>query len=142
MGVQRVGCVAGQRKRTPYVFLMKPKPTRFAAGLLGGLCALAAASCTADQVEPEHPAPTLMGVRYVQTQCADRWGQAPGTQALVNAARTYLAQQGLTLHQAQAGGTNTGAVCAACTCPTGLVLEGAVALAELPAVLALGFTQQ
>ncbi|MFC7668089.1 hypothetical protein ACFQT0_12370 [Hymenobacter humi] len=83
-----------------------------------------------------------MGVRYAQTQCADRWGQASGTQQLAAAAQAYLAQQGLTLHQPQASVKNAGAVCSACNCPTGLVLEGTVQPADLSAVLALGFTRQ
>ncbi|ALW85925.1 hypothetical protein AUC43_12955 [Hymenobacter sedentarius] len=118
---------------------MNPKPTRFAAWLFGSLCTLAAVGCTC---ELEDPAPELVGVRYAQTQCADRWGQAPSTQQLVAAAQGYLAQQGLTLHQPRASVKDAGAVCTACTCLTGLVLEGAVQPADLPAVLALGFTKQ
>ena len=83
-----------------------------------------------------------MKVRYAQTQCADRWGQASGTQQLVAAAQAYLVRQGLTIHQAQARVDNAGAVCTACTCPTGLVLEGAVPPADVAAVRALGFTKQ
>ena len=79
-------------------------------------------------------------MRYAQTQCADRWGQAQGTQQLVAAAQGYLAQQGLVLQQLRARVINAGAVCNACTCPTGLLLEGAVGPTDLPAVLALGFT--
>ena len=118
---------------------MKPKPTRFTTWLLGGLCAIAAAGC---DCEKEAPAPELVGVRYAQTQCADRWGKASDTQQLVAAAQTYLAQQGLTLHQPQASGKTDEATCTACTCPTGLVLEGRVQPADLSAVLALGFTKQ
>jgi hypothetical protein len=118
---------------------MKPKPTRFAARLLGLLCVLATAGCAS---EKQGPAPDLIGVRYAQTQCADRWGQASGTQQLVTVAQAYLAQQGLALHQPQASVKNAGAVCNACTCPTGLVLEGTVSPADVTAVLALGFTKQ
>ena len=117
---------------------MTPFP-RFAAWLLSGLCALATVSCTSEEKNPE---PELVGVQYAQTQCADRWGQAPGTRQLVAAAQAYLAQQNLTLYLAQVSVKNSGAVCAACTCPTGLVLEGAVQPADLQAVLALGFTKK
>ena len=117
---------------------MNSKPARFAGYLLGGLCAVAAASCTSKKADPN---PDLMAVRNDQTQCADRWGQAQGTQQLVAAAQTYLAQQGLTLHQPRASATSISAVCSACTCPTGLVLEGSVQPADLAAVLALGFTK-
>ena len=123
----------------PFIPLpMTPFP-RFAAWLLSGLGALATVSCTSEEKNPE---PELVGVQYAQTQCADRWGQAPGTRQLVAAAQAYLAQQNLTLYQAQASVKNSGAVCAACTCPTGLVLEGAVQPADLQAVLALGFTKK
>ena len=117
---------------------MTPSP-RFAAWLLSGLCALATVSCTSEE---KNPGPELVGVQYAQTQCADRWGPAPGTQQLAAAAQAYLAQQNLTLYQAQASVKNSGAVCTACTCPTGLVLEGAVQPADLQAVLALGFTKK
>lgn len=118
---------------------MNPKPTRFACWLLVSLCAMAAVSCTSEKQAPD---PDLVAVRYSQTQCADRWGQAQSTQQLIIAAQTYLAQQGLTLHQPYASVKNVGMVCNACSCTTGLVLEGTVQSAELPAVLALGFTKQ
>lgn len=118
---------------------MEPNPTRFAAWLLGGLCMVAALGCAR---EKDPPVPDLVKVCYAQTQCADRWGQASGTQQLVAAAQAYLARQGLTIHQAQARVDNAGAVCTACTCTTGLVLEGSVPPADVAAVLALGFTKQ
>ena len=118
---------------------MKFEPTQVAAWLLGSLCAVAATGCAREEADL---APELVAVRYAQTQCADRWGQAAGTQQLVSVAQTYLAQQGLTLHQPQASVKSAGAVCAACTCPTGLLLEGKVQPADLAAVLALGFAKQ
>lgn len=125
---------------------MHSPATRFAAWLLGGLCAVAAAGCTHHSTEEVRPEPAvnqgLIGVRYAQTQCADRWGQASGPQQLVDMARAYLAQRNLTLSLAQASAKGPAAVCAACTCPTGLVLEGRVSPGDLPAVLALGFTEQ
>ncbi|RFP64770.1 hypothetical protein D0N36_12075 [Hymenobacter lapidiphilus] len=117
---------------------MKLKSLRHAAWFFGGLCALATASCASEK----DPAPDFVGVRYVQTQCADRWGQAPGTQELVIVAQAYLSQQGLTLHQPQASGQSMDVVCSACTCPTGRVLQGKVSPADLSSVLALGFTRQ
>ncbi|MBF9223530.1 hypothetical protein [Hymenobacter ruricola] len=124
---------------------MKRKPTRLATWLLSGLCAFAAVSCTGkkDEIQPE-PAQKqdLVAVTYAQTQCNDRWGQAQGTQQLVAKAQAYLAQQGLTLNQPQASVAGPPAVCAACTCPTGLVLEATVSPADLPAVLALGFAKK
>ena len=118
---------------------MNSKPARFAGYLFGSLCALAAVSCNSEKADP---APDLVAVRYAQTQCADRWGQASSPRQLIAAAQAYLAQQGLTLHQPQASGRNTGIVCSACSCPTGLVLEGMVQPADSAAVLALGFTKQ
>ncbi|MFC6224429.1 hypothetical protein ACFP2F_14355 [Hymenobacter artigasi] len=118
---------------------MDSKPTRFAYWLLGSLCAMAAVSCNSEKQDPD---PNLVAVRYAQTQCADRWGQAQGTQQLITVAQTYLAQQGLTLHQPSASVKNAGMVCNACSCTTGLVLEGTVQSADLPAVLALGFNKQ
>jgi len=112
---------------------------RFAAWLLSGLSALTTVSCTAEKKNPE---PELVGVQYEQTQCADPWGLTHGTQQLAAVAQAYLAQQGLTLYQPQASVKNSGATCAACSCPTGLVLGGAVQPADLQAVLALGFTKR
>jgi hypothetical protein len=124
---------------------MKRKPTRFATWLLSGLCAFAAVSCTCkkEDIRPEpEQKPQLVAVSYAQTQCADRWGQARGAQQLVAVAQAYLAQQGLTLNQPQAAATGTPSACAACTCPTGLVLEATVSPADLSAALALGFTKK
>ena len=126
---------------------MNQKPTRFATWLLSGLCAFAAVSCNCkkDEIRPEpeqKPKQELVTVSYAQTQCADRWGQAQGAQQLVAKAQAYLAQQGLTLNQPQAAASGQASACAACTCPTGLVLEAAVSPADLPAVLALGFTKK
>ena len=56
-------------------------------------------------------------------------------------AQAYLAQQGLALHQPRARVANAGAICNACHCPTGLVLEGTVPPADTAAMLALGFTK-
>ena len=124
---------------------MKPKSTRFATWLLSGLCAFAAMSCGCKEEEIQ-PAPEqkteMVGVSYAQTQCNDRWGQASTAQQLVSKAQAYLTQQGLTLHQPQASAKGQPAVCAACTCPTGLVLEATVSPADLSAVLALGFTKK
>ena len=117
---------------------MNLKLTRLTGLLLGILCVIGTMSCTSEE---KNPAPDLVAVRYAQTQCADRWGQAQSTQQLVAAAQTYLAQQGLTLHQPQAIVKNAGMVCNACSCTTGLVLEGTVQPADLPAMLALGFTK-
>ena len=118
---------------------MKFSPIRLSAGLLSSLCLIATASCA---FEKESPGPGLVRVSYAQTQCADRWGQARGTQQFVAAAQTYLFQQGLTLYKPQAIAKNLGFTCDACTCPTGLVLKGRVKPADLPAVLALGFVEQ
>jgi hypothetical protein len=126
---------------------MKRNPTRFAVWLLSGLCVLAAPGCicgpdTDTLPEPAQPETEQVAVSYAQTQCADRWGQARGTQQLVAVAQAYLAQQGLTLNQPRASVTGQASACAACTCPTGLVLEATVSPADLPAVLALGFTKK
>jgi hypothetical protein len=114
------------------------KTTRFAVWLLSGLCALASASCHKTTAEPTAE---VVEVSYAQTQCADRWGQASGVQQLQTVATAYLAQQGITGHTLQASAKAPAAVCAACTCPTGLVLAGSVRKADLPALLALGFTK-
>jgi len=107
---------------------------RLSAWLLGGLCAIASTGCHKTTAE-------LVEVSYAQTQCADRWGQANSTQQLQTVAKAYLAQQGITGHTLQASRTSAGAVCNACACPTGLVLAGTVRKADLPALLALGFTK-
>jgi hypothetical protein len=114
------------------------KTTHLTAWLLSGLCALASASC--QKTAPE-PTAEVVRVSYAQTQCADRWGQANGVQALQTVATAYLAQQGITGHTLQASVQSAGTVCNACACPTGLVLAGSVRKADLPALLALGFTK-
>ncbi|MDB5234638.1 MAG: hypothetical protein JWR44_1631, partial [Hymenobacter sp.] len=86
--------------------------------------------------EPEsnrHTAPFNSGQQSVASE----------TEGPLEAAdRRTTAQQGLTLNQAQANATGQPSACAACTCPTGLVLEATVSPADLPAVLALGFTKK
>jgi hypothetical protein len=122
---------------------MTRNASRFATWLLGSLC-FAATSCICGPKTdlPEPVQPELVAVRYAQTQCADRWGQAQGSQQLVEVAPAYLAQQGLTLNQPHARTTGPAAACNACTCLTGVVLEASVSPADLPAVLALGFTKK
>jgi hypothetical protein len=120
----------------PYLPLMKT--VRFATWLLSGWCTLASTSCHKTSVEPTEE---LVLVSYAQTQCADRWGQANSVQKLQTVATAYLAQQGITGHALQASVQGSAAVCNACTCPTGLVLAGSVRKADLPALLALGFTK-
>ena len=116
---------------------------RFATWCLGSLCALAASCICGPKTDlPEPAQPELVAVRYAQTQCADRWGSAQGAQQLIEVAPAYLAQQGLTLVQPYASVTGPPSACAACTCLTGVVLEARVAPADLPAVLALGFTKK
>ena len=123
---------------------MTRNTSRFATWLLGSLYAFAATSCICGPKTdlPEPAQPELVAVRYAQTQCADRWGHAQGAQQLVTVAQAYLAQQGLTLNQPQASVTGPASACAACTCLTGMVLEAGVSPADLPAVLALGFTKK
>ncbi|MFD2717689.1 hypothetical protein ACFST9_03110 [Hymenobacter monticola] len=126
---------------------MKRKSNRPATWLLGCLSALAATGCICgpdndNLPEPTQPQQEQVAVRYAQTQCADRWGQAQGPQQLVVVAGAYFAQRGLTLNQPQASATGQASVCNACNCPTGLVLEATVSPADLAAVLALGFTKK
>lgn len=116
------------------------KRTRLTIWLCSGLCTLTAAGCFCKEpTDLPEPAQATVKVSYAQTQCADRWGQAQGTQQLATVATAYLAQQGITLYQPQASLKNPPALCNACSCPTGLVLEGAVSPADLAAVRALGF---
>jgi vacuolar-type H+-ATPase subunit B/Vma2 len=111
------------------------KLTRSTAWLLGSLCAIAATACTRE----EDAYPDFVKVEYSQTQCADRWGQVRNKQELVAAAQIYLGQQGITLHQAKASRKGAAIHCDACTCPTGVVLEGKVQPTDVAAVRALGF---
>ena len=112
---------------------------RLTVGLLTSLCLLAGTSCKKNS-EPAPPDDTV-AVSYAQTQCADKWGQATTTQLLETTATTYLVQQGIAFTQAHAAQVNTGAVCNACTCPTGVMLMGKVPTSQLAAVQALGFTK-
>ncbi|OON68003.1 hypothetical protein B0919_15160 [Hymenobacter sp. CRA2] len=79
-------------------------------------------------------------VSYVQTYCADPWGQARSSQDLVSAATAYLSQRNITLYQAQATQDNAPSLCLACSCTSGLVLHGLVRDQDVAAVQALGFT--
>jgi hypothetical protein len=116
------------------------KRIRLTIWLLGGLCSFTSAGCFCKEpTDLPEPEPTTVQVSYAQTQCADRWGQAVGTQQLAAVATAYLAQQGITLLQPQASVRNPAAVCNACTCTTGLVLEGRVRPSDLAAIQALGF---
>mgnify|MGYP006899134068 CR=1 FL=1 len=116
--------------------------------LLGGLFSLGAAGCQKKDVRP-HEQPGRCGtvvtdsifVRYEQTYCADPWGQAQGAQQLQAAAQAYLGQQGLRPSTVTAYVRNPAAVCNACTCTTGLVVEAAIAPPDLPVMQALGFTR-
>ena len=112
---------------------------RLTIWVLGALCALSGTSC---QQETATPAEERVEVSYAQTQCADKWGQASSIQQLQAVASAYLTQQGITGHQLQASVQSQGAVCNACTCPTGLVLSGTARKADLPTLLALGFTKR
>ncbi|MBO2007918.1 hypothetical protein [Hymenobacter negativus] len=115
------------------------KRTRLTIWLLSGLCSITAASCSCKEKSDPEPEQTTVKVSYAQTYCSDRWGQAQGTQQLAAVATAYLAQQGITLYQPRASAKYPAAVCNACSCTTGLVLEGTVSPADLAAVQALGF---
>jgi|GEM_PF-3885674 len=125
------------------------KSLSFSALLLSGLLTLAA-GCHKKDVRPVEK-PTDCGplltdsvfVRYQQTYCADRWGQAQGAQQLQSVAQAYLVQQGISLRPGalMAYGRNPASVCNACACTTGLVVEAAIVPADLPAMQALGFTR-
>jgi hypothetical protein len=114
------------------------KSSRYTTWLLSGLCALATMSCSNKKDDLE---PLTVSVSYVQTMCADQWGPAEGEQQLVAAAQAYLSQQNVTLYQPRAT-TGPGAAGMSCNTPTGRILEGSVSQADLPAVLALGFTKR
>ncbi|MGI4865865.1 MAG: hypothetical protein ACRYFZ_18215 [Janthinobacterium lividum] len=112
---------------------------RLSACLLTSLCLLTGTSCKKNS-EPAPPDDTV-AVSYAQTQCADKWGFTRDNQQLQTLAIAYLAQQNIALSATQATQTNLGGVCAACTCPTGVVLMGKVPTSQLAAVQALGFTK-
>lgn len=111
------------------------------AWLLGGLCLLASAGCNKTTTEPE-PEPEVVQVSYTQTQCADPWGFVRGSQPLIDSASAYLRRRSITFTKAQTSQVNLGGVCAACTCPTGVELVGAVPVAQLTAIQALGFKKK
>jgi hypothetical protein len=124
------------------------KLTPLATWLLSSLCAIATIGCQKNGPAPEAAhnwcatPPTTIRVSYAQTQCADPWGQAREPQQFYAEAKAYLTQQGIAFTQLPTTITNQDPiVCNACICPTGVVLEGTVSPADLPAVLALGFRQ-
>ena len=119
------------------------KSLRLTAWLLSGCFTLAGTACHSSDPEPEKLTASSIKVRYAQTQCADRWSPGRGLSPaqLETTATTYLAQQGITFSNAHAAQSSPAAVCNACTCPTGVLLEGEVSAAQLAAIQALGFTK-
>jgi hypothetical protein len=116
------------------------KSTRLLTSLFGVLAAVAVLSCNSKNPQPKKE--NLVKVSYVQTYCADPWGNSSTPQQLQTTATAYLAQQNITLVDASASTRFPESMCRACTCTTGVVLEGAVRSADLAAVLALGFTKR
>jgi hypothetical protein len=108
-----------------------------------GWILLGSASFSSAGCRSTDPAPAtdteLVQVSYAQTYCADRWGQTAGLQQFESVATTYLSQQGVTAHQLKARVKEQAAGCNACTCTTGLVLEGLVRQADLPTLEKVGF---
>jgi len=111
---------------------------QFASCLLLSSACFVGTSCQPDDPEPEAKT-TFVRVSYAQTYCADKWGQATGTQQLESVATTYLAQQGISTGQLTARVNGPASLCNACTCTTGLVLEGLVPATDVPALESLGF---
>ncbi len=108
---------------------------RLTAWLLGGLCALAGASCQkSSDTDPE-----AVEVSYAATQCADPWGLTTSNQQLRQAAYDYVKAKGITPFSLSSSASIPAAVCSACTCPTGVVLTGTARRADLPALQAIGF---
>jgi hypothetical protein len=118
------------------------KALRLSKWLLSCVCAIASTGCQKETAEPDALNTEFVAVSYQQTYCADKWGSAPGTQQLEAVATAYLTSQGIQADQLHARVKTQSAVCNACTCTTGLVLAGAARKADLPALLALGFTRQ
>ncbi|GAB2969614.1 hypothetical protein GCM10027048_45620 [Hymenobacter coalescens] len=116
------------------------KRITLAAWLLTGLVGFGTTSCLTEKPDvcPEEDS---VKVSYAQTQCADQWGQAATPQQLEAVAGAYLQQQGIQATGLSAARTGQAVVCAACTCPTGLVLTAKIRPADLPAALSLGFQQ-
>ncbi|RZK92562.1 MAG: hypothetical protein EOO62_32960 [Hymenobacter sp.] len=106
--------------------------------LLGGLSAFAGASCK----KSAEPDPDAVEVSYAQTQCADPWGLTKGNQQLRDAAFAYLQAKGVTSFPFTISTGGPVAVCAACSCPTGVVLTGTARKTDLPVLLAIGFVQR
>ena len=112
--------------------------SRLTFWLLGGLCLAAGASCNKTTPEPN---PDEVKVSYAQTQCADPWGLTQNTQQLRDAAAAYLKAKGVTPFPFTVSNTNPVINCAACTCPTGVLLSGTARTADLPALQAMGFVK-
>lgn len=107
-------------------------------GLLGGLCTFGGASCKKDS----EPDPNAVEVSYAQTQCADPWGLTQGNQQLKDAAAAYLKAKGVTAFPFAISTASPTAGCAACSCPTGVVLTGTARKTDLPVLQAIGFVQR
>jgi len=97
-------------------------------------------SCNKNSEPAPEETADLVSVRYFQTYCSDKWGDAKPPQQYLTSASAYLTQQGITLSQAQITQYN-GVIpaCAMCTCATGKLLEGRVPSSQLAAIQALGF---
>lgn len=112
---------------------------RLATWLLSGLFVFAGVSCQKED-EASTPEPETVPLSYAQTYCADQWGTASGLQQAEAAVTAYLLQQGITA-KVVASAVNPPMVCNACNCTTGVVLVASVRQSDVPALLAMGFTQ-
>jgi hypothetical protein len=125
------------------VYVLTTTPMTLARSIIWTLslsCSASFGSAGCRNNEPTPGAgPEMVQVSYGQTYCADRWGQASNLQQLESIATAYLSQQGVTAHHLKARVKEQPAGCNACTCTTGLVLEGLVRTTDLLTLEKLGF---
>jgi len=80
-------------------------------------------------------------VHYTETQCADPWGgyTAPDEEKVI-AIREYFATEGVQVYHVTIEAMHQPAVCMACSCTSGNVINCRVREKDLPVMLSHGFS--
>lgn len=90
--------------------------------IIGSLLLIAFFSCTRNAEDDGQ-----VTLTYQQTQCSDRWGYASTETELAYRVDTFLTNRNLHASEISFRQANIGAVCLACVCPTGRLIDVKVA---------------
>ncbi|QHL88299.1 hypothetical protein GU926_13000 [Nibribacter ruber] len=95
--------------------------------------------CQHPEGKIEWPEENLQWLSYAETQCADPWGYGNSQQDKAQYVKGYLEKQGIQVFNISLIKESEGAMCLACTCPSGRVLRVQVKKEDEAKLLALGF---